>query len=541
MKQLPDNDLLLIFYISAKQFDNGSEVCYFMINNYLLLKTTGDFMIKRLLFILSLVGFVISVPHDVFAAPKKETKKERRERLRREKAARERRQKTPPQDRYSESLEKCLEKSQLTEKEKSFLADAIKEIKNTAVGKKIIFQMNNQYDFKFAFKPMQQYTWGSYGKGAINLNSTFLTYKDENDRKMNLIYCASVMVHEMTHALHRRYNIRLIEKNPTWIARIQDIKLRELHCKITQTEIATELARKYKYLGYFDKPSESRVVDESKTWNKIIEAKMQEGASYTEANRFAREKIAQHLWMNKYYDLVIGNTKIPLDMAWCWDVSYGASAMRWESPEQGKNRLNEKDAAKILLWMDAGIGIRWMKENFSYRIENNILIEHHVSPLFGKGKSEYIICHGFTIHRCYYYDKRNGHHYDGKLKSIEYIFRKVPGKRLKKDGTFVVKFPNGRKQAEYTVADGRLHGFYKEWDSQGKLLFKVPFTKDNFIYPDGEGIITENGKQLQATFHGKNLKYILELIKRQCLKCGKISVKTYKKAICCDTQEEELL
>ena len=455
-------------------------------------------MLKRFLFILLLLGFVISVPHDVFADPKKETKKERRERLRREKAARERRQKTPPQDRYSESLEECLEKSQLTEKEKSFLADAIKEIKNTAVGKKIIFQMNNQYDFKFTFKPMQQYRWGSYGKGAINLNSTFLTHKDENDRKMNLIYCASVMVHEMTHALHRRYNIRLIEKNPTWIARIQDIKLRELHCKITQTEVATELARKYENLGYFDKPSASRVVDESKTWNKIIVAKMKEGASYDEANRFARKKIAQHLWMNKRYDLVIGSQKICLYMAQCWDVAYGASAMRWESPSQGTDKLNEKDAAKILSWLDAGIDIMWMKKNFDYKLKNNLLMQTEGTNMYQgvdrKLIQEYVICHGFTMHRTYYYD--------GNLICMGYIFRKVPGKRLKKDGTFVVKFPNGYKQAEYTVADGRLHGFYKEWDQQGKLLFKVPFTKNNFIYPDGEGMITENGKQVQVIFHG---------------------------------------
>lgn len=41
-------------------------------------------MFKRFLFILLLLGFVISVPYDVFAAPRKETKKERRERLKRE-------------------------------------------------------------------------------------------------------------------------------------------------------------------------------------------------------------------------------------------------------------------------------------------------------------------------------------------------------------------------------------------------------------------------------------------------------------------------
>ncbi len=490
-------------------------------------------MLKRFLFVCLTLLFFISVPYEVSAAPKKETRKERRERQKREQKSKKKQQQN---NQYSNSLEECLEKSQLPEKEKSFLADAIKEIKNTAVGKKIIRLMNGKFDFKFAFKDMREYTWGTYGSGYISLNSKFLTYKTPKERKLNLIYCASVIVHEMTHALHRRHNIRLIKKNPTWLARIQDVKLRELHCKITQTEVATELARKYENLGYFDKPSVSRVVNESKTWNKIIEAKMQEGASCTEANRFAREKIAQHLWMNKRYDLKIGDEKILLDMAQCWDVSYGASAMRWESPVQGKNRLNEKDAAKILSWMDAGIDMTWMKENFSYRIENNMLIEHHIDSLFGKVKSEYVICHGFTMHREYCYDNRDGHHYDGKLKSIGYIFRKVPGKKLKKDGTFVVNFPNGRKQAEYTVVGGRLHGFYKEWDSQGKLLFKVPFTKDIFIYPDGNGMITENGKQLQATFHGKNLKYILELVKRQCLKCGKISVKTYKKSICCDEQ-----
>ena len=45
----------------------------------------GDFvMLKRFLFVLLLLGFVISVPYELDAAPKKETSKERRERRRRE-------------------------------------------------------------------------------------------------------------------------------------------------------------------------------------------------------------------------------------------------------------------------------------------------------------------------------------------------------------------------------------------------------------------------------------------------------------------------
>ena len=78
-----------------------------------------NFMLKRLLLTCIALLFFVSVPYDVFAAPRKETKKERRERLKREEEARKRRQKTPQHDRYSESLEECLEKSRLTEKEKS--------------------------------------------------------------------------------------------------------------------------------------------------------------------------------------------------------------------------------------------------------------------------------------------------------------------------------------------------------------------------------------------------------------------------------------
>lgn len=131
-------------------------------------------MIKRFLFVCLTLLFFISVPYEVSAAPKKETRKERRERRKREQKSKKKQQRN---NQYSNSLEECLEKSQLPEKEKSFLADAIKEIKNTAIGKKIIRLMNGKFDFKFAFKDMQEYTWGTYGSGYISLNSKFLTYK----------------------------------------------------------------------------------------------------------------------------------------------------------------------------------------------------------------------------------------------------------------------------------------------------------------------------------------------------------------------------
>ena len=51
-------------------------------------------MLKRFLFVLLLLGFVISVPYEVSAAPKKETRKGR-ERLKREREERKRQQTQP--------------------------------------------------------------------------------------------------------------------------------------------------------------------------------------------------------------------------------------------------------------------------------------------------------------------------------------------------------------------------------------------------------------------------------------------------------------
>ena len=52
-------------------------------------------MLKRFLFIFLLFGFVISIPYEISAAPKKETRQERRERLKREREERKRQQTQP--------------------------------------------------------------------------------------------------------------------------------------------------------------------------------------------------------------------------------------------------------------------------------------------------------------------------------------------------------------------------------------------------------------------------------------------------------------
>ena len=54
-------------------------------------------MLKRFLFILLLLGFVISVPYKVSAAPKKETRKERSER---EERKRQKQQKNTQQSKH---------------------------------------------------------------------------------------------------------------------------------------------------------------------------------------------------------------------------------------------------------------------------------------------------------------------------------------------------------------------------------------------------------------------------------------------------------
>ena len=103
--------------------------------------------------------------------------------------------------------------------------------------------------------------------------------------------------------------------------------------------------------------------------------------------------------------------------------------------------------------------------------------------------SRYLICDGFPM----YYE----YGYEGQLVRICPIMRKVPGGKLPKDGEFVIRFPNGKKQAVYYVKNGLLEGHYKEWDVRGQLLFDIPFDKNK---PTGRGLITEKGNTTNVTF-----------------------------------------
>ena len=178
---------------------------------------------------------------------------------------------------YYKSLQECLQNSKLSPEERQFLSKVLDNVENSAIGKKVIAQLEERFDFAFQFvKFAKDSTWGTYSPGVIKLNSNFLKGKCKHVKLHNLILCASVVVHEMTHSVHRKHNIRLLSKEPSWESRLKDLMLRELHCRVNQFELSAELVNllwsdEYRQSGHGHR---FMALHEAAAWNSIVEAKV---------------------------------------------------------------------------------------------------------------------------------------------------------------------------------------------------------------------------------------------------------------------------
>ena len=140
-------------------------------------------------------------------------------------------------------------------------------------------------------------------------------------------------------------------------------------------------------------------------------------------------------------------------------------------------------------------------KNFPYRNEGNELVlseyvdhrDRHGNDYTRLLVSRFLICDGFLM----YYE----YGYGGQLVRICPITRRFPGRKLPRDGEFVIRFPNGKKQAAYYVKNGLMEGHYTEWDVHGRLMFDIPFEKNE---PTGQGLITEKGNTTHVTFLGNS-------------------------------------
>lgn len=271
------------------------------------------------------------------------------------------------------SLQESLQNSSLSPEERQFLEKVLDNVENSAIGKKVIAQLDGQFDFAFQFFDFpQKSTWGTYSPGVIKLNRNFLKGRCKHEKMHNLILCSSVVIHEMTHSVHRRNNIRLMPKNPSWETRLKELMLRELHCRVNQFELSAELVNllwsdEYRQAGH---RHHFMALHEAAAWNSVVEAKIAEGMDSFQAEAFARKALIEHLWRNPQKKELVPGQIFKLNTASSWHKSYGPAAGKLPA-KNGNGAWNYKDARRLVQLIDGGVSYNWLMQNFPYRIRDN--------------------------------------------------------------------------------------------------------------------------------------------------------------------------
>ena len=218
-------------------------------------------MLKRFLFVLLLFGFVISVPYEVSAAPKKETSKELRERRRREREEKrkQRQQKkiiptfeeklTPAQvNRKIQTLRKRIETAPeniISNKDKPFLLEIFDDIAQTQMGR-YIFEKAHP-NLMFCVKPLKSSASYSFGPKCINLTKNyFKENQTPEERCKKRLYLSQSIAHEATHALQHVNNMLKCGKI-SFEERITITKISELHAFLNESITSYQLSEQPHY------------------------------------------------------------------------------------------------------------------------------------------------------------------------------------------------------------------------------------------------------------------------------------------------------
>lgn len=272
------------------------------------------------------------------------------------------------------NLDECLQNSQLAAGEREFLSRVLEHVKYSAVGMRVIEQLENQFDFAFQFVDFpKSSTWGTFSPGLIKLNRNFLKGSCKHVKLHNLILCSSVVVHEMTHSVHRKNHIgRLTGKNASWETLLKDLMLRELHCKVNQFELAAELVNLLWSDEYRQGSHTHRfqTLLDTAAWNDLVEERLAAGCDSFQAEAFARKKLIEHLWSNPRLKEYVNGRPVNFSIARTWHRSYGPAAGNLPAVN-GNGSLDIHKAQRLISLINGGVSWQWLMQNFPYKISGD--------------------------------------------------------------------------------------------------------------------------------------------------------------------------
>ena len=494
-------------------------------------------MLKRLLLTLLVLTFFISVPYEVYAAPRKETRKERRERLNRESKAKEKRpsEKKAPKPTFEEKLTpkqvqqkiktirrriETAPESFFPAKDKRVFLEVFDDMAKTQMGR-YIFEKAHP-DLTFRVKPTGEGVNGSYSYGARCVNLGRRIFEDihkattPEKRFYEKLYIAHVIAHETTHSIQHSNNMNN-RSNMSVEEAVTIHKLLELDAILNQTIVRYQIGNLPEYRHMIpDKPYASeaeaepgkvRLVPMHFFFKELKEAKMANGADEKTAERFARTKFAEAFWQNNGQTPIrVGNRTVRPTLSNTdevmrnWNATYTGTGFERCLGDNRPYRQKMADVGinqSIRRFIDA-MGIDTQPSFFRDRKTasfNMPVSTRIVGYADGIRALEMDVLTTGVVTKVYH---------QGRLFRI--VFETTKKQEASKDGTHTEYHEETHiRRATFTYKNGKMNGVYREYDNRGQQIMEVPVADDK---SDGEGWILEDGVRSRKRFHPNGVSHM---------------------------------
>ena len=499
-------------------------------------------MLKRFLFVLLLLGFVISVPYEVSAAPKKETRKERRERLEREREERKRQQTQPKpaEKKIIPTLEEKLTPAQvnrkiqtirrrietasedrISTKNKKVLLDVFDDMVQTQMGRYIFEKAHPNLIFRVEQTGRGVNGSYSYDNQCVNLGNRVFedihNAKTPEKRLYELLYIAHVIAHETTHSIQHSNNMNN-RSNMSFEEMITINKLFELHSILNENIVRYQIGNLAKYRHMIPEtrpyrseeetePGKVSVVPMHLFYKELKEAKMATGVDEKTAERFARTKFVETFWQNNGQTpihirnkTVVPTTSNVAEVMQNWNATYNLDSFRQIVGDKRPSRQAMTDSGinkniqHFVNAMDISTPVSFFRDpkTTSFKMQTSKRFVGYYNGI--KNLELDILTTGYVTKA-----------YDQGLLFC-FLINTIHKQEAQKDG-FHTEYHEGtsKKRATYTYKNGKMNGIYREYDTQGNQIMEIPVTDDK---SKGKGWILENGVRVQKYFHPRGIANI---------------------------------
>ena len=473
--------------------------------------------IKQLLFALLALTFFISVPYDVFAAPRKETKKERRER--RERRERARRKKQQPKKKAPKpTLEEELTPKQIQQKikiirrrietapenvisarDKAIILEAFDDIIQTPMGRYTFEKAHPNLNFRV--KEMSSSADYGYGSQRVSISKRdfeeIRKAKTPAERSKWMIRLSGTLIHETTHSIQHINNMNNRD-NMSFEEKITINKLFELHSALHEEVSRYQMANLPKYRPMAQQ-GKIEFTPLHRFYGELFEAYKATGMTEERAHRSARTKFVETCWRNNpNTPIQIGDRTIrpttsnASESIESWNISYNFLEFRQTANpdipyrEAMRDRGIERQLNRFIRVMDIDLSPSFFRnpKTTAFNIPSSRRL---VGYLDGIRNRELDAIATGVFSKGY----ENG--------TLSYINIDTNRNRVSTGTRNYTEYYVGTRirKSTYTYINGKMNGIYREYDRQGRQILEIPVENDK---AHGEGWSLENGRRVIKKF-----------------------------------------